>query len=175
MGPWYIGSTPRLQRGEASSILAGSTMKKVFVTLIVLALLSITFLGVGGFYVYNNKKLVVDIKINEKSGLIVVDYPKPNQVIASPLLVTGKARGYWFFEASFPVVLVNWDGLIIADGIATAKADWMTEDFVPFEAKLNFTVDKNAYSNKGALILKKDNPSGLPANNDSVEIPVNFY
>ncbi len=109
-----------------------------------------------------------------KDDLIRVDTPRPNQTIQSPLVITGEARGNWFFEASFPVVLVNWDGLIIAQGIATAKSDWMTSEFVPFQATLNFTIDKNTYSNRGALILKKDNPSGLPANDNSIEVPIIF-
>lgn len=109
-----------------------------------------------------------------KDDLIRLDAPRPNQVIQSPLTITGEARGSWFFEASFPVVLTNWDGLIIAQGIATAKSDWMTSEFVPFEATLTFTVDKNAYSNRGALILRKDNPSGLPEHDDALEIPVVF-
>lgn len=110
----------------------------------------------------------------EKSNLIQLNNPRPNQVIQSPLTIKGEARGYWFFEASFPVILTNWDGLIIAQGIATANENWMTEDFVPFEATLNFIVDENVYSNKGTLILKKDNPSGLPENDDALEIPILF-
>jgi len=43
---------------------------------------------------------------------------------------------------------------------------------VPFGATIKFEVDKNAYSNKGSLILRKDNPSGLPENDDALEIPV---
>ena len=50
----------------------------------------------------------------------------------------------------------------------------MTNDFVPFEATLTFAADKNSYSNKGSLILKKDNPSGLPQNDDALEIPIVF-
>ncbi|MDP3990726.1 MAG: Gmad2 immunoglobulin-like domain-containing protein [Candidatus Nealsonbacteria bacterium] len=108
----------------------------------------------------------------EKTNLIRLDFPRPNQVVKSPLTITGEARGFWFFEASFPVVLTDWDGLIIGQGIATAKSDWMTSDFVPFEAKLTFTIDKNAYSNRGTLILRKDNPSGLSEYDDALEIPV---
>ncbi|MDO8572669.1 MAG: Gmad2 immunoglobulin-like domain-containing protein [bacterium] len=110
----------------------------------------------------------------EKKDLIRIDSPRPNQIISSPLSIKGQARGNWFFEASFPVVLTNWDGLIIAQGIATAKGEWMTTNFVPFEAILTFTVDTNTYSNNGTLILKKDNPSGIPANDDALEIPVMF-
>ncbi|MFH0947680.1 MAG: Gmad2 immunoglobulin-like domain-containing protein [Elusimicrobiota bacterium] len=117
-----------------------------------------------------------------KDDLIRLDSPRPGQVIKTPLTITGEARGTWFFEASFPVILVNWDGLIIAQGIATAKSDpstglgvnWMTTEYVPFEAKLDFTIDKNTYSNRGWLILKKDNPSGLPEHDNALEIPIIF-
>lgn len=113
-----------------------------------------------------------------KADSIRLATPLPNQTINSPLVIKGQAKGSWFFEASFPVVLTDWDGRIIAQGVAQANpptgGDWLTTEFVPFEAKLVFTVDKNAYSNKGSLILKKDNPSGLPQNDDSREIPIVF-
>lgn len=108
----------------------------------------------------------------EKINLINLETPRPNEKISSPLIIKGQARGSWFFEASFPVYLTDWDGKIIAQGIASAKSDWMTTEFVPFEATLTFTADKNVYSNRGSLILKKDNPSGLPQNDDALEIPV---
>ncbi|MBL7156054.1 MAG: hypothetical protein ISS87_00420 [Candidatus Pacebacteria bacterium] len=108
----------------------------------------------------------------EKADLIRIDTPRPNQTISSPVIVKGQARGFWFFEGDFPVVLVDWDGLIIAQGIAQAKDEWMTEGFVSFEAKLEF---KNpTYKNNGTLILQKDNPSGLPENDDALEIPLFF-
>lgn len=109
---------------------------------------------------------------SSKADLIRVDYPLPNQVITSPVSIKGQARGSWFFEASFPVFLVDWDGKIIAQGIARAKSNWMTAEFVPFEAALSYTAEPNVYSPKGALILRKDNPSGLPANDNALEIPV---
>ena len=108
----------------------------------------------------------------EVIDLIRLSTPLPSEEISSPLVIKGQARGTWFFEASFPVVLVNWDGLIIAEGYATAQSDWMTEEFVPFEATLEFT--KPDYSNRGALILQKDNPSSLPENDNALEIPILF-
>lgn len=108
------------------------------------------------------------------SGIIRVTNLAPNQSISSPLVLRGEARGSWFFEASFPIVVTDWDGRIIAQGIAQAKSDWMTNDFVPFEATIPFTVDPNVYSNRGAIILQKDNPSGLPQNDDALEIPIFF-
>ncbi|MFA7654357.1 MAG: hypothetical protein WCX97_05000 [Candidatus Magasanikbacteria bacterium] len=41
----------------------------------------------------------------------------------------------------------------------------------PFEATLHFAAS-TAVSNRGALILKKDNPSGLSQNDDALEIPL---
>ncbi len=124
---------------------------------------------------YGDKNFIEDVgNVLEKINLIRLENPLPNQVITSPLVIKGQARGFWFFEASFPVMLVDWDGRIISEGVANAKSDWMSEEFVPFEATLTFVVDKNVYSNRGALILKKDNPSGLPKNDDALEIPIIF-
>lgn len=108
----------------------------------------------------------------EKIDMIRIDHPRPNQEVVSPLVVRGEARGLWFFEGDFPVILTDWDGLIIAEGYATAKSDWMTENFVEFEGKLEF--EKSQYSDRGTLILQKDNPSGLPENDDALEIPIVF-
>ena len=108
----------------------------------------------------------------EKIDLIRLDCPRPNQEIESPLIIQGQARGYWFFEGDFPIFLTDWDGLIIGQAIAQAKGEWMTEEFVQFEAVLEF--EKPEYSNRGTLILQKDNPSGLPENDDALEIPVVF-
>jgi len=132
-------------------------------------------LAVGVYFVIIKKEPTrIIIGELDKSNLIRLDNPRPNQIIQSPLTIKGEARGYWFFEASFPVILTNWDGLIIAQGIATAKGEWMTTEFVPFEATLQFIVDRNTYSNRGFLILRKDNPSGLPEHDDALEIPIVF-
>jgi hypothetical protein len=113
-----------------------------------------------------------------KSDLIRVDSLDVNEVIFSPLTITGEARGYWFFEASFPIVLTNWDGLIIAEGYAQATDEWMTEDFVPFTASIAFDspyrVGDPDFMRRGTLILQKDNPSGLPEHDDALEMPITF-
>jgi len=105
----------------------------------------------------------------EKIDLIRIENPRPNQAITGPLVIRGQARGTWFFEASFPVKLFDAKGNLIATAIAQAKSDWMTEDFVPFETELNFAV---SVKQKGNLILQKDNPSGLPENDDELRVPV---
>jgi hypothetical protein len=50
---------------------------------------------------------------------------------------------------------------------------WVTEDFVPFEKEFEFDISEAA-SNKGTLILHKDNPSGLPEYDDQLVVPVGF-
>src|SRR3989338_9305678 len=118
--------------------------------------------------------------IKSKGGLVIIDEPKPLEAISSPLTVRGKARGPWYFEASFPIVLTDWDGKIIAEHYAEAKKEWMTADFVPFEGKLKFEspvfegVGKDHFSRRGYLIFKKDNPSGLSEYDDALEIPILF-
>jgi len=107
----------------------------------------------------------------EKTDLIQIESPRPNTQISSPVIIKGKARGTWFFEGSFPVKLIDDQGVVIGNAIATADGEWMTQDFVPFTANLTFTLSD---SNKGKLILEKDNPSGLPENEDFLEVPVNF-
>lgn len=110
--------------------------------------------------------------IASKKDLIVLVEPTPLATITSPVTLKGQARGSWYFEASFPVVVTNWDGKIIGQGIATATSDWMTAEFVPFTATVTFTADPNELNQRGNLILKRDNPSGLPENDDALEIPV---
>jgi len=96
--------------------------------------------------------------------------------ISSPFTVTGFAKGNWFFEASFPIVVVDWDGRIIGQGIATAKDEWMTEKFVPFEGTITFEKPTGAEERlrRGAVIFRRDNPSDLPENDAALEIPVYF-
>jgi len=110
----------------------------------------------------------------EKEDKIQITSPQPGETVTSPLIVKGKARGTWYFEASFPVFVTDWDGKIIGEGHAEASGDWMTTEFVPYVATITFAVDPQVYSKRGSLILQKDNPSGMPENDDAIEIPIMF-
>lgn len=103
--------------------------------------------------------------------LLQVESPLPNQDITSPVTIKGKARGTWYFEGSFPVVLLDKDNQILAEGNAKAQSDWMTEDWVPFELILDFETPGDE---RGAIRFKKANPSGIPAKARSYEQPVIF-
>jgi hypothetical protein len=106
-----------------------------------------------------------------KQDLIVIDSPKADTLITSPLEVRGSARGNWFFEASFPVKIYDSNNMELGSVPAQAQGEWMTTQFVPFSVIINFSAPTTA---TGTLILKKDNPSGLPQNDDSLIIPLHF-
>jgi Immunoglobulin-like domain of bacterial spore germination len=122
--------------------------------------------------------LDVQKEIDAKADLIKVTSPAGMSVVTTPLKLSGEARGGWFFEAVAPVSIVNWDGLIIAEGYVTAQGDWMTSEFVPFTGELAFVSPYKDgdpdFMKRGAIIFKKDNPSGLPENDDALEIPILF-
>ena len=100
---------------------------------------------------------------------VEVTSPAPNADVTSPLTVTGRARGPWFFEGSLPVRLEDADDRVIAEGVAQARGEWMTEDWVAFEATLTFS---GTDGGRGSLVLDRANPSGLAENAETWSQPV---
>ena len=107
----------------------------------------------------------------EKSDLIAIETPRPGQAISSPVVIKGKARGNWYFEASFPARLEDANGQTLGITPVQAKGEWMTMEFVPFTATMDFAEPS---TKTGTLILQKDNPSGLAEYDDELRIPVIF-
>jgi len=105
-----------------------------------------------------------------KSPIMVeLMFPQTDELMRSPYVVKGKAHGSWFFEAFFPVVLTDLEGNILGMTNAVAVGDWMVDGMVNFKADLQFDA---AGVDRGYLIFKKDNPSGLPENDAQVSYPV---
>ena len=102
------------------------------------------------------------------SEKVKVTLPFPGATVLREFIVTGEARGVWFFEASFPVEVRDPEGNVVGRGLATAEGEWMTEEFVPFSAPV--TIEN--YSGPATLVLIKDNPSGLPEHDDSVSFQI---
>ena len=100
---------------------------------------------------------------------VSVTYPKLNASVAKKFTVTGKAPGNWFFEASAPYMLTTPEGDKIAQGHLDAIGDWMTTELVEFKGEVSVNP---AYSGPATLVLMKDNPSGMPEHDDSLEIPI---
>lgn len=97
--------------------------------------------------------------------------PLTDDTIETGVSVVGSVPGSWSFEASFPVKLLNSQGDTVAEGTAKLLDDWMTDNQVLFAAKLEWS---SKQSGGGELILQKDSPSGLDANNDHISIPIKF-
>jgi hypothetical protein len=108
---------------------------------------------------------------NTQEAEIIITEPVAGALVKSPLTVSGRARGVWYFEAQFPVRLLDDQGKEVGLAIAKAQGDWMTNDFVPFTVTMEFSAPS---STRGVLIFNKDNPSGLPQNAGEYRVPVTF-
>lgn len=105
---------------------------------------------------------------NADASRIQVSTPAPGATVPSTFTVSGKAVGGWYFEANFPYEVQDASGKKIAEGPVQAQGEWMTPEFVPF----SFQVAIPNYKGKATLILRNDNPSGLPENAASISIPL---
>jgi len=142
--------------------------KKIIIIAIVL------ILGIYGLLVFdipyrntdnNNQKTI------SASDMIKITSLRAGDSINSPATFSGLARGNWFFEASFPIKIIAVDGSVLGQGIAQALGDWMTEDFVEWKASVSFDIKDNTV---GFVKFMRDNPSGMPENDMSIEVPVMF-
>lgn len=147
-------------------------MKKIISAAAALAVLLVL-----SFYFYNKEpqKVVPPEQttkisyVNASSDLIKITSPLPDSVVGSTFSVTGEARGTWFFESSFPVLLLDNKRTVLFQGPAQAQGDWMTTEFVPFKIDIKLTKE---YTGMATLVLKKDNPSGIPEKDASISFSV---
>ena len=119
---------------------------------------------------FATKLIDVEPAGNCRDEFISIEVPTPGVVIESPLLINGRARGTWFFEGDFPVVLEDVEGHELSRSFVTAQGAWMTKEFVPFTGTLSFT--NPVKDLRGRLIFRKDNPTDRPELDDSTAIPV---
>lgn len=105
----------------------------------------------------------------DKQDMIRIDSPRPGAVITSPWDFTGQAIGPWYSEAVFPVELEDSNGNVIASSYGQAQGEWMTEEFVVFEGRIIFDIEGEQ---SATLVLKKQNASGLPENDDELRVPI---
>lgn len=145
-----------------------------------LVCLLILVIGYSNFYKANQENNIpdqvviptpkpVEIKTHP---LIKVNSPQNGQRVQGSFQLTGQARGYWFFEASFPYVILDSNNKEISQGFVQAQEEWMTEDFVNFSKVIELPID---YKGTAKLVLKKDNPSGLPENDDQFILDLEVY
>lgn len=119
--------------------------------------------------VYAEEVAVQPTYTNATADMIRAASPYPGAVTGRTFTVTGQARGTWYSEAVFPVEVRDKDGKVLATATANAQGEWMTENFVPFIAHVSVP---QSYSGPATLVLKKDNPSGLPSKDASMSFPI---
>lgn len=144
------------------------TLKSIF-SILLIVLIFVVILSAVALFLLEKNKLPEENNEPEKNNDINVSFPKSGQAVQSPLAVEGEARGGWFFEASFPIKILDEAGNVLATSYVQATKDWMTEDFVSFKGEISF-VSKNR--GNGFLVLAKDNPSGLPENDKEIRLPI---
>lgn len=161
-------------------------MKKIFIIIIIIIALVLVYFAsyiIGNKdYNYIDKDYNDNVNgsdgLNQESDGRNIRFLNINEddIIISPLLIKGEAKGNWFFEGDFPIILTDWDGRIIAESFATAIGDWMVEGFVPFEGILEFVppIGEEEFMKRGYLILQKDNPSDIVELDEAVEIRIQF-
>jgi len=100
---------------------------------------------------------------------VVVTSPLQNATVSHTFTVAGQAPNVWFNEAVFPIQVRDANDDVIGAAQGQAQGDWTVQGPVTFTSEV--TVDAS-YEGPATLILLKDNPSGLPQNDDSVTIPI---
>lgn len=110
--------------------------------------------------------------LTSSDGRLMVTSPLPGALVVSPASLVGSVTGGgWFFEASFPVKILDGDGKVLGQGPVQAGADWMTTGTVPFAVAFPFKAPQYA---TGTIVFMKDNPSGAPENAGELIVPVRF-
>jgi spore germination protein GerM len=108
---------------------------------------------------------------SEKGVQITINSPKDKSNVNCNFDVEGEVAGTWYFEGDFPVKITNMQDKELATGIATAQGEWMTEEKVEFNARLNCDKCKQG---KAKLVFNKSNPSGKKTDSDSAVLEIQF-
>lgn len=103
---------------------------------------------------------------------IIVTSPELTNSISSPFKIIGKVKNSWMFEGSFSVDLLDSNHQYINKSVCNevTPGSWTSEEMIDFVCDLKFQTQ----SSSGYLKFFADNPSGLPQNEKSSEIPVKF-
>lgn len=103
---------------------------------------------------------------------VVISSPQSNELVKSPLTITGTVPAGWMFEGQFPIKLLDANKNLIVQGIGkeVVPGSWSSGSPISFNASISFSTT----ATNGFIQITKDNPSGLPQNDASFEIPVMF-
>ena len=139
----------------------------IFIGVVIFVLFINLFLG-GKGNIVNTNMLVV-----KNDAGIQVFSPKPDEIISSPLKITGFVNGLgWIgFEGQVGTVkLLDSKGNELAMGILTAQGEWM-QIKINFETELKFAAQDDSI---GYLVFHNENPSGEPLRDKIFTLPIKF-
>ncbi len=102
-----------------------------------------------------------------------ISAPNRNSTITSPVTVKGTVPAGWMFEGVFPIKITDKESGVLSQGQAheVTPGSWQSGESVEFEATITFP---SRAAGKGSIVLENDNPSGLPENSKSFNIPIIF-
>jgi hypothetical protein len=147
-------------------------MKKTILIILAIVLLLLAIVAVF-FLTNNNDEEETEANrnyIESRDGeRLYLDELREGDRLEIGSVVTGEVSGTWFFEAVFPVNILNRQGETIGNLIAEAQDEWMTEDLVPFSFEFNIEINEEE---DVIIVFENANPSGLEEHEDSAEITV---
>lgn len=109
--------------------------------------------------------------IERRGDSTTLKMPFQNDLVVSPLAVEGSMPGNWYFESVAQVEILDATGKVLGRAPVQAQTEWMTTTPVNFKSTVEFAYPSTA---TGTLVLRNDNPSGLPENSRSESYPINF-
>lgn len=103
--------------------------------------------------------LVQIMKLNNSDySQVEIKSPLPNSTVSGDFAVKGSMPGFWYFEAIAQFKIVDSSYNEIAVGTIQSLSDWMTEQRVPFELKLNS--GNFSYKGEATIIIQSENVQG---------------
>jgi hypothetical protein len=136
---------------------------------LLIALLLILILA-GGAAVLTTKPLLISLPTSSVDQPKLIT-PQSGDTITGPLVIKGYIPKSWVFEGQFQMRLLDADRQPIPTDSTSVPVDWnQNSESLYFVQTYNF----HTSSPSGFLILENDNPSGLPQNKKSIEVPINF-
>lgn len=148
-----------------------SVMKKNILIIIVLVIAII-----AGYAYYKKSApatepvVIPTASISGDTANLVSVNVTPGQKISGKGTIYGVLKGAYFFEANARGMLLDSGKNTLKNFPISATTDWMTEGPVSFKA----TIDATGLSGAGYIRIANDNPSGEPARDKYIDIPVVF-
>ncbi len=146
-------------------------MKKTII--IILAVAVLAGLAVLGWQKF--KPVAPSVPVVTPPAGLIVNMPKANDSVSSPLVVSGYIDGkdrWTGFEGQVGTVqLLDGNGKVLTFGILTATDENWMQFPTNFSTTLNFS---SPTTSVGTLLFKNENASGLPEYEREFRLPIKF-